>query len=162
MQTNSPKKWTHRAEYCLLRIIQAILTLLPRPVALKIGSLTGYFLYAIGVYRKIVRKNLDLVNLWSARESAAITRNLYHNMSRYAVDFLRTGKKAIQYRTHHFEIIDSLRKNGKGVIVLLAHFGNWEILADLFGSKVETLHVVAKPMKNPLVDNWLADRKSVV
>ena len=159
MQKMPREETAYIAEYFLLRFLQFFLGLLPRPVALKIGSLTGYFLYAAGVYRRIVRKNLELVNFWSARESAAITRNLYRNMGRYAVDFLRTRKKNLQYRTHHFETIDTLRKNGKGAIVLLAHFGNWEILADLFGSRVETLHVVAKPMKNPLVDRWLAKKR---
>jgi KDO2-lipid IV(A) lauroyltransferase len=159
MQKHPHRKLNHSAEYFLLRLIQAILTLLPRPVALKIGSLTGYLLYATGVYRAIVRKNLELVNLWSGRESAAITRNLYRNMGRYAVDFLICNKKQPECRTNHFEVIEALQTKGKGIIVLLAHFGNWEILADLFGSRVETLHVVAKPMKNPLVDNWLAKKR---
>jgi KDO2-lipid IV(A) lauroyltransferase len=153
------KKTSHLLEYIALRLLQIILTLLPRTVALKVGALTGYILYTTGVYRTIVRKNLDLVNLWSARESVAITRNLYRNMGRYAVDFLRNAKTRPMYRTHHLETIEELRKQGKGIIILLAHFGNWEILADLFGSQVKDLHVVAKPMKNPLVDEWLARKR---
>lgn len=149
----------HRTEYYLLLILQAILSLLPRPSALALGSLAGRILFFSGAYRSIVKKNMDLVNLWPPEETRAITRRLYRNMGRYAVDFLRTGKKP-RFRTHHFEIIESLRKNGKGIIVLLAHFGNWEILADIFGSRLKSLHVVAKPMKNPLVDAWLAKKRT--
>jgi Kdo2-lipid IVA lauroyltransferase/acyltransferase len=153
------KKMSHLLEYIALRLLQIILTLLPRPVALKIGALTGYLLYVTGVYRQIVRKNLDIVSLWSASESSAITRKLYRNMGRYAIDFLRNAKTRPVYRTHNLETIETLRKQGRGIIVLLAHFGNWEILADLFGSRVKDLYVVAKPMKNPLVDEWLAKKR---
>jgi KDO2-lipid IV(A) lauroyltransferase len=152
-------KLKHLAEYYLLIILQAVFTLLPRAFGLKIGSLAGLILYRSGAYRSIVKKNLELVNLWTPQETAAITKNLYRTMGRYAVDFLRSGASRPAYRTHHFEIIEELRKNGKGIIVLLAHFGNWEILADLFGSRVKDLHVVAKPMKNPLVDAWLAKKR---
>jgi KDO2-lipid IV(A) lauroyltransferase len=153
------KKTSHFLEYAALRLFQTILTLLPRSIALFVGALTGYILYVTGIYRTIVKKNLDLVDLWPARETAAITLNLYRNMGRYAVDFLRNAKVRPVYRAHNVETIEALRKQGKGIIVLLAHFGNWEILADLFGSQVKDLHVVAKPMKNPLVDEWLAKKR---
>ncbi|MBN2188692.1 MAG: lysophospholipid acyltransferase family protein [Chitinispirillaceae bacterium] len=150
----------HFIEFFALRLLQSLLSLLPRAFALRIGSLTGLILYHSRAYRSIVKKNMALTNLWTPAETKRIIRRLYRNMGRYAVDFLRSGAARPPCRTHNFETIASLRNKGKGIIVLLAHFGNWELLADLFGSQVKGLHVVAKPMKNRLVDAWLEKKRN--
>jgi KDO2-lipid IV(A) lauroyltransferase len=160
IMTKFTKNISHLLEYRSLRLLQALLSLLPRTVALKVGVLAGNLLYLFGVYRTVVKKNMDFVGLWTPEESARITGNLYRNMGRYAVDFLRNNHRHPTYRTHNFETIQTLLDQGKGIIVLLAHFGNWEILADMFGSQVKGLHVVAKPMKNRLVDEWLAKKRA--
>ncbi|MBN2038337.1 MAG: lysophospholipid acyltransferase family protein [Chitinispirillaceae bacterium] len=149
----------HYLEYYSLRLLQELLSIMPRNAALRIGAAIGTLLYWSGAYRSIVRKNMDLVGWWTPVQTAAIKKRLYRNMGRYAVDFLRSTRPRPNYRTHNFETIEAMQQKGKGTIVLLAHFGNWEILADLFGSRVRNLNVVAKPMKNRLVDSWLARKR---
>ena len=41
---------------------------------------------------------------------------------------------------------------GKGVLVLTAHYGNWELLAAAHGLSVFPLSVVVRPLDNPLMD----------
>jgi len=106
------------------------------------------------VYRKVVQKNFDHVNLWSDSEKKRIIPKLYQNMGRYAVDFLRKGKQP-PYKVDNFHLTEECMRRGKGTMVVLAHFGNWELLAALFGTKVNKLNVVAMPMKNPLVEKWV-------
>jgi KDO2-lipid IV(A) lauroyltransferase len=44
----------------------------------------------------------------------------------------------------------------KGVILLSAHFGNWEYVAASASLQVDLpFHVVVKPQRNPYVTNWL-------
>ncbi len=74
-------------------------------------------------------------------------------MGRYTVDFLRSSHPP--HTIHNYEIVPTLFDRGNGIIVILAHFGNWELLAAIFGSKIDNLNVIAKPMRNPLVQNWL-------
>jgi KDO2-lipid IV(A) lauroyltransferase len=97
---------------------------------------------------------------WTDEEITVIIRKLYLNMGRYISDFLRTNRNNPSYRFHNFEIVDKLIKKDKGIIALLAHIGNWEYLAQLFGKRFTSLHVIAKPMKNRYVDNWLAGKRT--
>ena len=154
------KKFSYIVEYLLLRLLQALLSLLPRKAALAFGALFGKSLYISGAYRKIVRKNMAFVNIWTPEEQKKITGKLYRMMGRYAVDFLRPSSPLPTHEIHNIELIQPLFNKGKGIIVLLGHFGNWELLADIFGSKIPNLSVVAKPMRNKLVDAWLARKRS--
>jgi KDO2-lipid IV(A) lauroyltransferase len=79
-------------------------------------------------------------------------------MCRYVVDFLRVSKTKPEHRVHDYDVVGRVLDRGKGAVVLLGHFGNWELLADLFGAKLD-LRVVAKPMRNLLVDKWLARKR---
>jgi KDO2-lipid IV(A) lauroyltransferase len=155
------KKISHVVEYAVIRLLQALLALLPREAALSFGALFGKCLYMSGAYRKIVRKNMAFVNIWTPEEQKIITRKLYRMMGRYAVDFLRGSVRLPPHRIHNLELIQPLFDKGKGIIVLLGHFGNWELLADIFGSHYSgLLNVVAKPMHNSLVDKWLALKRA--
>ncbi len=80
-------------------------------------------------------------------------------MGRYAVDFLRRGKLP-SYRLNRYEIYTNTRNKGKGTIIVLAHFGNWELLASIWGKRESDLNVVAKPMANPLVEDWLFKKRT--
>ena len=154
------KRFSHFAEYCALRAMQLLLSVIPRSLALKSGALLGSGLYLAGIYRDVVGKNMETLNLWSIREQKRITRNLYRTMGRYAVDFLRGFPPLPPYSVVHEEILHDALAQGEGVIILLGHFGNWELLADIFGSKVSSLSVVAKPMRNPYVNQWLARKRN--
>ena len=156
-----PNKVSRILEYLLLRLLQTLLSLLPRKTALWFGAVLGKCLYLSGTYRKVVRKNMEFVNLWTPDEQHIITKKLYRMMGRYAVDFLRGSARLPPHRVHNLELIQPLLDQGKGVIVLLGHCGNWELLADMFGSHFSgLLNVVAKPMRNTLVDKWLARKRA--
>jgi Kdo2-lipid IVA lauroyltransferase/acyltransferase len=154
------KKISHVLEYASLRLVQGLLFLLPRSISLSIGGFLGKCLYVTGVYRKIVRKNMEFVNIWPPDEQIVITKKLYRMMGRYATDFLRPRTPLPPHRIHDFELIQPLFDKGRGVIALLGHFGNWELMADIFGSKLRCLSVIAKPMRNRLVDEWLAKKRT--
>lgn len=153
------KKVTHYSEYLLLRIVQLLLSIIPRRVALSLGGSAGSLLFCLGIYRFIVERNMDHVALWDKKSASGITRALYRNIGRYAVDFLRPPLPLPPYRMHNYDYFNSLVNNGKGTIVILGHLGNWELLASVFGIKTGKLHVVAKPMNNPIVDKWLLSKR---
>lgn len=150
----------YKLEFFLLQIIQFIFSILPRFITLKAGTLIGAFLYFNKAYMKTVQGNMRYCGYWTDEEVNAIIRKLYLNMGRYISDFLRTNKNSALYRFHNFEIVEKLISKDKGFIALLAHIGNWEYLAQLFGKRFTGLHVIAKPMKNRYVDNWLADKRN--
>ncbi len=151
---------THRVEYIGLRMAE-ILMLAPRPVALWFGAAIGSMLYYAGVYRKVVERNFDHTALFDERDKRKIIRSLYANIGRYGSDFLRAGRTPPPYTVENLAAVTRALSKGKGMIAVLAHFGNWELLASIFGSHFPDLNVLARPMHNPLVERWLfAKRKS--
>ncbi|MDR0330503.1 MAG: lysophospholipid acyltransferase family protein [Chitinispirillales bacterium] len=153
-------KASHCLEYAALRAVELAVNLIPRGLALALGASAGRLLCLFGVYRKIVQKNLDHVALWDKSEASKITPKLYRNIGRYAVDFLRRSRKLPPHRLHDYGVYQNARAAGKGTVMVLAHFGNWEILASIWGKQTDDLNVVAKPMGNPLVESWLLEKRT--
>jgi len=155
------KKYRHAIEYCTLRICDSCITALPRSAVLYFGGFIGSILYKTGVYGSIARKNMEHVG-YGPEEREKILKKLYRNVGRYGADFIRAQKNLPPYRTHGSEILEKAIEYGKGTIILVAHLGNWELLACIFGRKIRDINVVAKPMRNARVDRWLASRRNAV
>lgn len=150
----------YKLEYILLICLENILTFLPRTLALKAGELFGWILYLTGFYKTTVKCNMIHAGFWTDEQMAIIIKRLYKNIGRYGADMLRKHKTLPDYNIHNGSLIDNGFTKNKGIIVILAHFGNWEFLANVFGKKVPNLNVVAKPMNNNIVDEWLAKKRS--
>jgi KDO2-lipid IV(A) lauroyltransferase len=72
---------------------------------------------------------------------------------------LRSGKKLPSHTVENLESLHRQLANNKGALAVLAHFGNWELLANYFGSVFPDLNVLARPMHNPLVERWLLAKR---
>ena len=49
----------------------------------------------------------------------------------------------------------STRETGKGTLSIVSHFGNWEMMAVIFPLIAEPLHIVYRPLDNPLLNNLI-------
>ena len=149
----------HRLEYLILRFLEATVQLLPRRAALAVGGALGALMYRARFLKRTVDRNMDHVALWHGSEREAIIRRLYRTMGRYMIDLLwcRPGKVP-----HDFDNLAIVTGNlkGRGLLAVLGHFGNWEVLGTVFGTLVPGLHVVAMPMKNPYVEAWLRKKRA--
>jgi len=154
------KNLSHSIEYYLLRILEKFISMIPRFIALKLGNTAGFIFYLSGIYRKTVVANMRHAGFWNEKEINSIVFKLYINMGRYIIDFLRTSSSAPTYRVHNEQILTEVLSRNKGTIALLAHFGNWEMMAEVFGKRVSDLNVIAKRMKNKKVDQWLEHKRS--
>jgi KDO2-lipid IV(A) lauroyltransferase len=145
--------------FIFLKMIEMLLKILPRSTALSIGRIAGRLLYSTGFRKKVVIKNMTHVNLCPPDQMEPLIKKLYCTTSMYAVDFLRRGNIPIT-RIHDIETVEQILERKKGMIAILAHFGNWELLAQLFGSKFKGLHVIAKKMNNPFTNKWLEQKRT--
>jgi Kdo2-lipid IVA lauroyltransferase/acyltransferase len=155
------KSLSHVLEYLGLRVAEFIVCAMPRRLSMAAGAAAGALLFHTGVYRKVVERNFDHVGMLDGTERQRTIRALYANIGRYGADFLRAGRRRPPpYTVSNLNEVDRVLARGKGLIAVLAHFGNWELLASLFGSHYPDLNVLARPMHNPLVEKWLfAKRK---
>jgi Kdo2-lipid IVA lauroyltransferase/acyltransferase len=142
-------------EYRCLRFLEIVIGIMPRRVSLKAGACVGMLLYHLGIYRTVVKKNMDHVGIIKEKDRKETVKRLYRNTGKMFADFMRPSEDPPPYAIDDFETAKAVFARGKGGIVVLAHFGNWEVLANVFGMKLYDLNVMAKPMENRLVEKWL-------
>ena len=128
--------------YYLIRLGIWIVNGLPRKVALCFASFAGWcFFYLVARQRKKILRNLRLA--WkeekTEKEIRRIARKVLQNLAMTAVDVIRfpkMTKESLREWIHYedeFSRINRILDEGKGVIILTAHIGNWELLAASFG-----------------------------
>lgn len=154
------RRWlARRCEYLVLLLTVAVTRCLPRRLALWLGELTGGAARWFGVRRRIVRCNLSFVG-YEPNEQQRIERQLYRTIGRYVADMIRSGNRPFVVEAGGTAVVDQAGKAGTGVLLLFSHLGNWEFLMPALAHRLPTAVVVAKPMRNPLVNDWLEKLRS--
>ena len=99
----------------------------PAPIAVPLAGKLIYHL--LPIRRRVVLSNLHRV-FGSTLPDAEITRIAqahYAHLARVLVEFLRQPWRSPAVRVDNIEAILRAHAQGKGVLVLTGHFGNWEV-----------------------------------
>ena len=147
--------------YILYRLGQLISLSLPLKLAYSLAVFVSdtHYLFA-WKDRKTVAGNLKTIfPEKSKKEIFRIRLALFRNFAKYLVDFFRFEKMDKQYiennvrleNMHYFE--EALSK-GKGVVILTAHLGNWELGGAVMALSGYSFSVVALQHKHKIVDNF--------
>ncbi len=123
--------------YYLGRCFAFIFYIIPLNVGLYIAKLAGQIAFLVLVpYRNIAIENLRYAfgSEKSEAEIRAIARKVFENLAKNAVEMVnfpkineRNSRKFVTLKNR--ENLDKAFARGKGVIIITAHFGNWEMLA---------------------------------
>lgn len=148
-------KFRRRILYSIFRILGLLIFILPIDIGVALGKFLGRAVYFV------LRKH-RLQALANLRESFGsemdegqikeMARGVFENLGMSLVE-LFNFPKINQANIDRFveveglEKIDRALKSGKGAIVLVAHLGNWELLAAYFGLKGYPANAVARPVR---------------
>ena len=114
-----------------------------------------------------IRKDVVLDNLSkafpekSSEELKKIAFGTFHSFFITLVEILYlpwTSEEQLRQwvKFHNLEIIDKKYSENNGLIVLSAHFGNWEYCAIAGGLQTnKKFSVIVKPQRNNLVNDWM-------
>ena len=143
---------------------------LPLPALYPISKLIFFLIYYFPGYRKnVVYKNLE--NSFpekSQGELLSIRRRFYHHLSCVCVEITKLLnisqtelKRRCSFTPEAKELINSYLANNRSVLIVLAHYGNWEwggaSFFPTFGKKPVTSY---KPLKNRVVDRFMKHLRS--
>lgn len=64
-------------------------------------------------------------------------------------------------RYEGFEHYVKAKEAGRGVLFATAHLGNWELSAFAHALMTEPMHVVVRPLDNPLIDDMVEERRGL-
>ncbi len=161
-------KLRHAAEFVAFEILASLVLLLPLSGARWLGCRLGRFTFDVLGYRK----DVTLGNLRRAfpeksdDELRRIARGAYENVAMSLFELLwfpRMSPDRLRSLVHFDkpELVREAYQKGRGVLLLTAHFGNWELLAQciivVFGFPVS---VIVKTQANRFVDVRINKRRT--
>jgi KDO2-lipid IV(A) lauroyltransferase len=117
--------------------------------------------------RRFVNENLRVIfPKKSIQEIRKLSRLVFRNFAKYLGDFFRFEKLDLKYiekkiKLENLHNFDSALAKGKGVVVLTAHLGNWELGGVVLALLGYPFWAVALPHKNKKVNAFFdAQRNS--
>jgi len=147
--------------YYIYRFAQILALVLPLKLVYGLGSFLaqGYYIFAFRD-RQNVKANLRVIFPEKTnRQLRKISRLMFVNFAKYLVDFFCFEKLNRQYidkkiKLENLHYFDEALAKGKGVIVLTAHLGNWELGGVVLAQLGYPFWAVALPHKNKKVNDF--------
>lgn len=141
-----------KVTYRALGLLHLYLTRLSRHAVSRLGARSGAFFY----HHFPIRKNVAMDNLRLAfpQQNAdyyeQTIRKVYRHFGQIFLDALRvdTIDPSRNITVENRQILDEAHRQGKGVILLTGHFGNWEMIPVWFATEGFKLYAVARGQKN--------------
>ena len=146
--------------YVLFLILKKIIPLFPLRFIQKIARLKGiFFYYFIPIRRKTAYNNLKLAFPEKTdSEIKKIIRGCYINVITVIAEFFYFPKLTDEkihklIRMENTGAFQRLLEKGNGLVIISAHFGNWELMA-FGGSRIAGVpfNVIVKEQSNEKVD----------
>ena len=153
----------HRVEYAALRILVGFLSFLPRRARAALGGAAGRLGYwPFRVRRRVVELQLaESYPELSASDRARIAARSYAHLGRVAVEtsiaseYDAKGILELFSEETGWEHVAAPIGAGKGVILVSAHLGNWELGAAYMSARGLPVSAVTRRMRNPLFDAYI-------
>ncbi|MHC4607400.1 MAG: lysophospholipid acyltransferase family protein [Planctomycetota bacterium] len=154
----------HGVVYVILRVLIFFIEQLSPGGARRMAVVIGRVVHALDrKHREIGRSNLRAAEppVCTPEEVPAMVRRIYEHLGQSFVEFLRVprlaagGKLFENVRMEGMEALDGRLRSGRGVIVVIAHLGNWEVCGVALSLAGYAIHSLARPLSNPFIDRYL-------
>ena len=155
----------HGLVRALCKLAVAILNVLPRRFALRLGEAAGSLLYFIAErtrFRGAIKRTIRTAfpDRFTDAEVEALAR-------RHARDLLKTVVEVARFRelpalvkrgniqARGLEHLEAALAQGRGAVLLGAHLGNWELLISALGLFGFPAHAIVLRQSNAMFNRWL-------
>ncbi len=146
-----------------LKALSFVFGHIPYRAAVFLGGALGTIAFRVlGKHREIAHKNLEraLGPALSAKEKERIARGVFRHLAIMLFEFTRLpwlsrGRMEGLVKWSGLENMDRALARGRGVIILTAHFGNWELLGACLGLAGYRSEVVVRKLDNELFERFV-------
>jgi len=150
-------------EYILFLSFSKFFQLLGLNLSRKFSFLiASLFYYIIPIRKKTVLENLhNAFPDYNEKKIKSIAFGSYKSFAIALAEILyipAMSREDIEKQVdcNNLELIREKYEENNGVILLSAHFGNWEFMATSLAAQLNIpISVVIKPQRNPYVTNWM-------
>jgi KDO2-lipid IV(A) lauroyltransferase len=151
-----------RLELALIRIVSAFVRVLPMPVVRVLGGVLGRAVYVVDSFHR----RIALTNLAHAfptrppREHRAIAGAMFAHFGRLLLELIKFGSLSdaqilARIESEGEERVQQAYQHDRGVLFFTGHFGYWEMQALAQPLRVRPVSVLARPLDNPYLHEWL-------
>ena len=151
-------------QYLVLKGFSLFINLLPEGFTLWLGKQLGRLVYCLDRgHRRVAIQNLRVAfdQEKSEGEMRSIAKRTFENLGMMTVEFFRIPRMDVKTFKERVKIegLDEalkLLEKRKGLLLLLSHFGNWELMGIISKVIGNSIVVIAKPVKkNQWVDRFV-------
>ena len=136
---------------------------LSRPAAMRMGARLGRLTCLLAVSkRRTANRNLRMAfrDTLTLVERDALIRRVFVHFAKSAIDFLRAAamtRDEIERLTvcEGRDYLEAAVSGGRGVVILTAHLGNWEVLGRWLAGHGYRLTVVAREPDSPVFARYI-------
>jgi Kdo2-lipid IVA lauroyltransferase/acyltransferase len=171
-EPNPPRQpFRYRLEAAGLRAATVLVPLLPRDVAMGLGRVLGRLAYLLlREDRRVAYANLDIVfgDTKSRREKRRIARRSFQNLTCNLVGLFwapritaQNFRQFVDVDESNFQWVRDMRDQGRGVIFITPHYGDWEMMSLASGYLRTPYTTVTEPTKNPAIQETISRLRSL-
>jgi len=151
-------------QYLGLKSLMVLLGVLPENFIVKVGGNIGLLLTKImpNRYKRSVKDIQQVFPNKSLKECEQIAKKSWSNIGRIITEFAKAIRLSQEELSKRFRFVNCEQffkdnAEGKGVILMLGHFANWEVLGYIMGVKAQKMTFVAYPQNNKYVNDYIKE-----
>ncbi len=157
----------HRIEYALVASVRLAARWLPDRGVAALGTAVGLTFWAVdGAHRRLsVRQLQAAFPLRSEAECRTIARHMFEHFGRLLLAILKFStleqdgiRRRVEYEGE--ERVQQALALGRGVLIFSGHFGFWELQGMAHPLVLPPMHVLARPLDNPLLHELLEQART--
>jgi KDO2-lipid IV(A) lauroyltransferase len=147
--------------YGLLRAVLMIVGMFPYSMAPRVGRFLGRIVQLLDRrHFRVAVKNLEKsLGVCPPDAIPEFVDRVYRNLGMLAVEMMMIPKLIDRIgdivRLERFHVVEEVRRRGRGVITVIGHLGNWELIGLAACAAGHPVHSLARPIENPRLDRYL-------
>jgi KDO2-lipid IV(A) lauroyltransferase len=152
----------HRVEYGLYLGLKALLRALPHPATRSLGRALGSLAHRLdGRHREVALRNLALaLPEIPEGERQRLVRECFRHFGAALCDAISSTRfdpveLCKRFTLEGWENLEEAERGGKGIFILSAHLGFWELVPPVVGLYRGRMDIVVRPADNPWLDGEL-------
>ena len=148
-------------------IIKSLLTITPKKWISPISKYFSLFIYSIDKkHRSIAMTNLDLAyeDTLSQDKKIEVVKKTYLNLLLSLFDVIENQKttrekilEKVSFKNE--EILEKAINKGQNIVLMTAHYGNWELIPLAISARFAPLSVVGRKLDSEKMDSLLKENR---
>jgi Kdo2-lipid IVA lauroyltransferase/acyltransferase len=151
-------------EYGALRAACAVVNAIPYPLAMAAARGLGWLAFRVFGFKRArtLKRIRDVFPGISGREASAIAVQSLQNILQTGVEMMRAPRLDRKWMDRHIvdgalykDKLQALVDEGRGVVIMVPHSGNWYMAAWSMAKYGLPLFAIAARQRNPKLNDWM-------